>query len=129
MQRYFIKLLLLLMLIVIGPASVEAKEGRITGIFSDMHFVQEAGDVVGMEVFILYTGEGYYAVVQFAEGNPLVPVVVPVKVYKSSVSFTVPLSTGASGKFIGIVSEEGLIGKFENGGEKFILKRNKSYWQ
>ena len=123
------KLVLAVVLALICAASVEAKEARITGIFSDMHFVPEAGDVSGMEVFIMYTSEGYYAVVQFAEGSPLVPLVVPVNVDKSSVRFTVPLPTGAKRQFLGVVTEEGLIGKFENAGEKFNLKRSKSYWQ
>lgn len=117
------------MLATIGVASAEASQTRVTGIFSDMHFVQEAGDVVGMEVFIMYTEKGYYAVVQFAEGTPLIPVIVPVNVDKSSVRFIVPLATGASGKFLGVVTEEGLLGKFENGGDKFKLMRRKSYWQ
>jgi hypothetical protein len=129
MQKYLLNLLIVVTLVVIGVASAEAKEARVTGVFSDLHFVPEAGDVSGMEVFIIYTNEGYYALVQFAEGTLLVPVVVPVKVDKSSVRFTVPLPTGAKRQFLGVVTEEGLLGKFENAGGKFNLKRGKSYWQ
>jgi hypothetical protein len=50
---------------------------RVTGFFSDMTWVEEAGDVVGMEVFIVYSSHGmsgqHWAYVQIAEGLPSEP--------------------------------------------------------
>ncbi len=38
-----------------------AARPKVTGIFSDMHYSAEGGDVVGAEVFIMYSNDGYYA--------------------------------------------------------------------
>ena len=42
----------------------------ITGTFSDLRYVEESGDLVGTEIRIAAAGDGYQAVVQFAEGSP-----------------------------------------------------------
>ena len=129
MKTHTMKLALATTMMFAIATNANGKEVRVTGIFSDMHFVKEAGDVTGMEVFIVYTVDGYYAVVQFAEGTPVVPVVVPIKVNKASIQFTVPLPNGSNGQFVGTVTDDALIGRLENGGEGFKLRRRNSYWQ
>ncbi|MBS1767026.1 MAG: hypothetical protein JST05_06440 [Acidobacteria bacterium] len=103
-----------------SPSKVDVK-----GLYSDMTYVEEAGDVVGMEVFIVY-GHGFYAMVQEAEGEPNSPVIVPVQVDGTSIRFTLPDSR----TFVGRVTTKGLLGHFlGDKGPETILRRGKSYWQ
>jgi hypothetical protein len=114
---------------------------RVTGFFSDMHYVREAGDVVGTEIWIVYARGHYWATVQEAEGEPNPPVVVPAEVSGlSKVKFTITnhLVYG-DGKpapdlvtrFEGTVSKTGLLLSTPElaGSTPTLLKRSKSYWQ
>jgi len=96
--------------------------------FTNMHSVPEAGDVVGMEVWIVYARGNFYACVQQAQGEPEPPVVVPVEVSGTQVRFGLrgpqPLA------FIGTVSKAGLA--LSIAGSKQppeILKRQRSWWK
>jgi hypothetical protein len=108
--------------------SAENRGPRVTGIYSNMRYIDEAGDVLGTEVFIVYSSKGYFAIVQVAEGVPSVPAVVPIKVEGSRVSLSLPLDMGG-GQFRGQVTEGGLSGRFADDREPWELKRGKSYWQ
>lgn len=99
---------------------------RVAGIFSDMTYNQEGGDVLGTEVWLTPSASGWYAVVQFGEGEPSVPVVVPAQVRGTHVTFELPESLG-SRRFEGDVTPQGLVGKL--GKEQIRLRRGKSYWQ
>lgn len=107
---------------------------RVTGIYSDMTFNHESGDVTGIEVAIVLSKEGFMAIFQDAEGVPLVPIVVPVTVSGSEIVFELPERNGYTGKFVGHLVDGSLIGHFTNGlkgqnGAEFALRRGKSYWQ
>ncbi len=91
-----------------------------------MRYIADAGDVVGTEVLIVFTGDGYRAVVQIAEGVPEVPVVVPTEVEGTDVSFTLPTDYGNL-RFTGRVTRAALVGTL--GSERVSLRRGKSYWQ
>ncbi len=104
---------------------------QVTGIFSDLRYSNESGDVIGLEIFIVYAGD-YYATIQVAEGFPEPPFVVKLQVKDSSIEFTLPEKTGSLsglGKFTGKITATGLNGKFEHETEKRALKRKNSYWQ
>lgn len=95
-----------------------------------MHYVEEAGDVVGMEVFIIDGGDGYYATVQIAEGAPAAPVLVKVEVKGSMIEFILPTSSTMNlGKFTGEISARGMVGKFQSAEKSEFLSRRRSYWQ
>jgi hypothetical protein len=100
----------------------------VTGLFSNMHWVEEAGDVYGYEVLISSTGDSYFAAFQEAQGVPLPPVVATVRVSGTTVEFEVPNSDGVR-KFRGTVSGGALTGMFQGSSEKLVLRRGKSYWQ
>ena len=103
---------------------------QITGIYSNMRYVERAGDVVGMEIFIVGGVDSYYATVQIAEGAPEPPVVVKVEVKGSIIEFTLPNNSGANpGRFTGRISAGGITGKFQNAEKAEVLSRRKSYWQ
>ena len=107
------------------PASVQ-----ITGIYSNMRYVEEAGDVVGIEIFIVDGGHGYYATVQIAEGAPEPPIVVKVEVKGSMIEFIFSDDSGIDyGKFVGKISAKGLTGKFQTSMKSEFLSRKRSYWQ
>jgi len=63
MQRLFrvATAFLLLLLLTTGSIAQKREPSRIqiTGVYSSMHYIEEAGDVVGIEVFIVYGGDGY----------------------------------------------------------------------
>jgi len=104
---------------------------QVTGIFSDLRYSNESGDVIGLEIFIVYAGD-YYATVQVAEGIPESPFVVKLQVKDSNIEFTLPEKAGSLsgvGKFTGKITAASLIGKFEHETEKRVLKRKNSYWQ
>jgi hypothetical protein len=119
--------------LLISPAVASQRKTaklQITGMYSSMRYVQEAGDVVGMEVFIVAGGDGYYATIQLAEGVPDPPVVVKLEVKGSGIEFTLPDNSGANlGKFTGRVSATGIRGKFQHAVKAEFLNRKKSYWQ
>jgi len=43
---------------------------RLTGVFGDLHYVEEAGDVIGTEIIVSRTRSGYRVIFQEAEGEP-----------------------------------------------------------
>lgn len=118
-------------LLAAGSASGANRDPRPTGIYSDMRYVAEGGDVVGMEVFVVSAAGGYRAVVQCAEGVPGDPVVVAARVDGASLSFDVPAerSSMCHGRFTGTLAPDGLRGRFDGEHETRVLRRGKSYWQ
>jgi hypothetical protein len=103
---------------------------QITGIYSNMRYVERAGDVVGMEIFIVGGVDSYYATVQIAEGAPEPPVVVKLEVKGSSIAFTLPDNSGVKlDLFTGRISAGGISGRFQNSQKAEVLSRRKSYWQ
>jgi len=116
----------------VGSGSVSAQQApRIAGIYSSMHYIPEAGDVLGEEIKIVASGKGYRGFLQFAEGSPSEVIEVDVKVVGATVSFVIPDDNFYAGQFAGTVVNGVLKGKFrfKNGGsEKVALRKGKSYW-
>jgi hypothetical protein len=100
---------------------------KITGMFSTYEYLEDAGDISGLEVFIVVTNKGYHAVIQDSLGYPDVPVVVPVEVEGDWVRFGFSNSAGEEQSFEGRVTGKALSGKLN--GEPYSLPRKKSYWQ
>lgn len=110
------------------------QQPRVTGFFSDFAYHAETGDVGGVEIFISYAvlrgGEHrqHYAYVQIAEGVPLEPQLVPVTVNGSRISFNLTGDDAPISPFVGTVSRDSLVGRFNNGWE-VRLPRRASYWR
>lgn len=122
----------------VSLVAANAATARISGIFSDMQYNDEGGDLLGMELFIVPSGNGgYSAFVQIAEGGAPTVALVTLDVNGSNIEFTIPKTIPAYGgeHFVGVVSGEGIVGHWATGqlsstGEKEEhLKRGKSYWQ
>lgn len=111
-------------------------DNRITGVFTNMRYHDETGDVAGLEIFVVYTIYGYYAIVQQAEGGPEVPVVVKAVMADDSISFVLPREGNSRDRFKGRFISNTIVGCFESGAfahhtgsSQLILTRRKSYWQ
>jgi len=125
---------LLCLLLAFGTGA-QSKSG-VTGFFSDMRYVREAGGVIGTEVWISFARDQYWACVQTAEGEPNPPDVVTVDVSGSKIRFTI-MKQGVDAQknllpekrmdFVGTVSAAGITGTFN--GQDVNLKRKNSYWQ
>ncbi|MFI4967691.1 MAG: hypothetical protein ACHQAU_03100 [Gammaproteobacteria bacterium] len=125
-----------MLLSVTGFAAQDAPV-HVTGMYSDLYYNEEGGDLLGMEVFIFNSKDGYQALVQIAEGELPTVSLVPLDVDGANIRFTIP-GGGAgnnSATFSGTVSAQGIKGHWSDGrlsttGTKDeALKRGKSYWQ
>ena len=45
----------------------------VTGVYSNLMLNKESGDIVGIELFVIYSQEGYFVVFQSSEGVPSIP--------------------------------------------------------
>lgn len=114
-----------------GDSARADQQARITGTYSDMHYIQEAGDILGTEIKIVFTGSKFQAAIQIAEGEPGDLIVVDVVRNKDSIQFALPAESAYEGKFSGTIANGFLRGEFlfKNGGsDKVALKKGKSYW-
>ncbi len=115
------------------PASAdEHQEKRITGIYSNLTYIEETGDLVGTELHILPPkGDdkaGYTVVVQIAEGEAPFTATVPLKVSGDRFEFTLPKDSFDPGAhFTGKFDQQGLTLKWSSGTVEH-LKRGKRYW-
>jgi hypothetical protein len=121
-------LLLLILFAIVPNRDLAGAEVRLTGIYSDLRYIDEAGDLLGYEVMIVASHDGLVAVVQVSEGYPARPEVVPLKVKGAEIEFVLQDGLQFSGK----VTQRGLSGSFKSplgGTAKVFLKRGRSYWQ
>jgi len=115
---------------VAGQNSPRAAGARPTGMFSNLQYIAEAGDVIGMEVYLVFGHGEYSAIVQCAGGEPGSPIVVSAQVEKMRVSFDLPEGQPECGtSFEGVVSTQGLRGRFRGEGKDRWLPRKKGYWE
>jgi hypothetical protein len=114
----------------VTAALAQDQQIKVSGIYSDLAYNQEGGDLLGMELLIIPSDpSGYRAFVQIAEGGPPFTVIVPLVVNGSRVEFTLPSGSPYSGEhFVGTFSATGLVLHWRRG-QVEKLKRGKSYWQ
>ena len=103
---------------------------KVAGVFSDLHWVEEAGDLVGTEVFLFRGRDGYWALLQLAEGAPADPSLVSATVSGTAVEFPFP-AFGPKAVFKGQVTTTRLEGAVTGGSAPVTisLPRRGSYWQ
>jgi hypothetical protein len=109
---------------------------RLTGIYSDLEYHDESGDLAGTEIFLINTKKGYYIYFQSSDGSGGVPVVVPAKLNENKLTFEIPEDVADfSGVFQGQITDRVLSGRFTNGvlskdgTNLFNLPKKNSYWQ
>lgn len=101
-----------------------------TGTFSSMYYNEEGGDLIGTEIRIVYTRNGFQGTIQDAEGEPDELILFTATIdgdNNFTISYTSP-STGNPVTISGRITEAGLETQTEwwTGGK--ILKRAPSYW-
>jgi hypothetical protein len=73
-----------------GAAQGGGKPPQLTGLYSNLEYNEEGGDLVGMEVYLVRGATGLVAVVQCAGGGPTDPMVVPVEAAGERIRFRLP---------------------------------------
>lgn len=112
-----------------GPAFAQTSNTKVTGVYSNLRYNKEGGDLLGMELLVIPSATGYTAFVQIAEGGTPYTAIVPVAVAGSRISFTLP-SEGAYGgaRIDGELKGASLVINWPAGTNE-TLRRGKSYWQ
>jgi hypothetical protein len=100
---------------------------KITGTYSTLKSVGGEDDMIGIEVILVRSREGFRAFVQTADGVPGTPVLVPVNVDGATLSFPIPSATGELVEFKGKATRQGLSGTLKD--RPLTLPRRRSYWQ
>jgi hypothetical protein len=112
------------------------RHGQAFGTFSNMHYIDQTGDVVGTEITIMPQYQTAYAIFQCSEGAPSDPVLVPVSIDGNQIRFTIHTrDKSCDGVFTGTITARGLklVTQSENKGQQAskggeLLSRRASYW-
>jgi hypothetical protein len=104
---------------------------KIAGTYTNVHYIEEAGDLLGMEIKIIPLGERYQAAVFVCEGSVGPMRVVDLRVRGTTIAFDVRESEDAAWSFAGTVSAKSLKGIVTHslgGRESVTLQRKCGYW-
>lgn len=111
--------------------SVIAYAENYTGTYTNLEYHQESGDLLGIEMRVVFTRKGYQASLQIAEGGISELIIVKLNLKKQALNFEIDSPALYKGIFNGVITEDNLKGllKYSSGGElEFNLPRRKSYW-
>jgi len=137
-NRQVIPIFLILFANTIGLSQEIDKDdiSDITGCYTNLRYFPDSGDLGGVEFTILWSTEGYYVLVQWAEGGPEAPELVKGTITGNSIRFSITIAGGETDEFTGTVINKVLVGRFKNGTlnpltgkQEFRLPRKMSYWQ
>ena len=101
--------------------------------FSNLQYNEEGSDLLGAEIKIVLTKNGYQGALQIAEGGPSQFMVVNVIFEKNTVRFHIPTSYPiyGGGTFEGKIDPQKIRGRFRFDGKAWDqedLTRGRSYW-
>ena len=123
-------------LLLLSISARAQEEVPLAGVYSDMYFNHTRGALLGVEIFVIPSPEGYHVLFQGAGGRAEAPVLVPATVAGDRIEFTLPERTGYIGTFSGVIQGEELVGSFRpaqinhvTDTWEFRLRRKASYWQ
>ena len=126
---------LILAVVLFSPLSFGANghAKHITGIYSNLHYVGDAGDLVGTELVIVPAEKDYKVFFQLSEGGFPFTALATLKVTGSDIEFTLPPGGDYGGmRFKGTIKGNDLtlhpVLPAGDGMDE-TLKRGKSYWQ
>jgi hypothetical protein len=128
--RSFLRLNAALVLCTMATNAGSAAQTSMSGIYSDLHYNSEGGDLLGMELLILPgEGAGWTVVAQIAEGGAPCVSVASLRVTGRNVEFVLPKG-GQCGEvhFRGKLIGQDIQLSHDSGSIEY-LKRGKSYWQ
>ena len=102
---------------------------QITGIYSNMHYDDRAKGIYGDEITIVYSRNGYYDLYQQSTGKPAPPMLQVATVKGNSLSFALQRNGNTVDVFTGTLTQEGLVGNFQNSHKIIRLPRTNSFWE
>jgi hypothetical protein len=108
--------------------SRRATSPKVIGVFGALDYHGDSGDVTGLEVIIYSTRSGSMAAVLIAEGEPQVPIFVPISIDGPKLTFELRVGNEIR-RYEGTIRSDGLYGRFDNGSfsdradGRFLLKR------
>ncbi len=106
-----------------------------TGVYSNMSINPESGDLVGTEITILFSRNGYWLLYQSAEGEPNDPVLLPIRVLDNEFSLKIEdgnqyQDLSFDGEFVEnglkVTLTNGAI--FNSGNKSEVLPKSRSHW-
>jgi hypothetical protein len=126
-----VRALLVLLLQFFLCGQCEGGDVVVSGIYSNMKTDSGAGDVSGMEVFIVGSRSGYQAVVQCSPGEPYEPFIAPLQMVGNKIRIAVPprlaLICGAR-TILGEILKDGLAVDLRESKVHMKLPRGSSFW-
>jgi hypothetical protein len=133
MKRIHLGQALVLLALPVLAAEAPAPVLKVSGIYSDLAYNVEGGDLLGMELLIVPAGseakDHWNVFVQIAEGGAPYCVVVPLTINGAKIEFTIPPGGSYGGtRFAGTISATEIRLSIPQGPEE-RLRRGKSYWQ
>lgn len=125
--------LLIVLIWILGNSPAYGEEYKITGIFINLYYHEEGGDLLGEEIFMSYGGNGtYWVSVQCAQGGVRPPFITNAKIQGNEITFEIPDTDRhlcVPGRFIGTILIDRIEGVFTGTDHRVVLKRGSSYWQ
>src|SRR5258707_45416 len=116
----------------IAPGPVSAADGNLAGIYSNLSYNDEAGDLLGVEMMVVPTDSDHYAIfVQCAAGGlPETELTQSVQ-SGATLSFRMSADLCGRGRYQATVSWKGMRLQYleRKGDPPIFLKRKKSYWE
>ena len=103
---------------------------RVSGLYTNLRYIEEAGDLLGMELLVVPQPNGQWsAFVQISEGGAPYAALVPLAVHGSKVEFTLPAGGDFPNEhFSGRLYKDRMVVHWSHGDTE-VLKRGRSYWQ
>src|SRR5262245_42804960 len=92
-MRRHMPLALVTTILVSSPAAAQQHPAPVEGVYGDLHYIEETGDIVGTEIIVSRLGALYQVSYQEAEGVPGPIFTVPATVHGDSISFQLPPDT------------------------------------
>ena len=132
MREFAASVLAFLAVAVVGCASAQ-ENFRPSGIYSNLSYSEEGGDLVGMELLIFPAEElaasDYVVFIQIAEGGAPYTALVPLEIRGNEISLVLP-SNGSYSKvqLVGNFRGDDLEIRWPHGALEH-LKRGHSYWE
>ena len=105
---------------------------KIAGLYSNLTYNDEGGDLLGMEIFVFLGDKRYYALVQESSGEPSKPHLLPLTLIgEDSIRINYPPGNAII-KLEGTIYQDKLVIRLHfksHTTEPITLKRGNSYWQ
>ena len=117
------------LLVAVTSVSAQPSLHKLSGIYSDLQYNAEAGDLNGMELLIVPQESGWRAFVQISEGGAPYIAIVPLTVKGNQIAFMLPPGGAYSGMpLVGTIIGTEILVRWSNG-QIDHLRHGKSYWQ